>query len=469
MSEYKTTVGIEVHCELKSNSKMFSDSINNYGGVANTNVNEIDFALPGVLPTVNSYGIELGLKAALALNCEINKKVMFDRKNYFYPDLPKGYQITQARNPIGVNGYVEIEVDGVKKKVRIHDIHIEEDTCKSTHGDTKSYLDFNRNGVPLIEIVTEPDMENSKEAMAYLEKLRELLLYTNVSDCKMEEGSMRCDVNISVSNTDKLGTRTETKNIGSISSVGRCIEVESARQIAEIEAGNIIREETRRFSEAENRTILMRVKETGNDYRYFPEPDIPAFDIEDSYVESVRNSMEILPDERRKIYKEAGILDINIDKIIADKDISDYLLGLDCNLVIASNLLLGEIRENLNKNNITLLNSGLNKDNFIELVNLLDKKELTNKDAKEIIPSMLDGSVDLEKIVSDKKANSISSDELKTIINTIVDSNPNSIDDYKNGLDRAVKFLMGQVMKETKGKANPQEANQLLVEILNSK
>ena len=223
MSDYKTTVGIEVHCELKSNSKMFSDSINNYGGVANTNINEIDFALPGVLPTVNSYGIELGLKAALALNCEINKKVMFDRKNYFYPDLPKGYQITQARNPIGVNGYVEIEVDGVTKKIRIHDIHIEEDTCKSTHGDKKSYLDFNRNGVPLVEIVTEPDMANAKEAMAYLEKLRELLLYTNVSDCKMEEGSMRCDVNISVSNIDKLGTRTETKNIGSISSVGRCI------------------------------------------------------------------------------------------------------------------------------------------------------------------------------------------------------------------------------------------------------
>ena len=324
MSEYKTTVGIEVHCELKTNSKMFSNSINNYGGVANTNINEIDFALPGVLPTINSYGIELGLKAAIALNCEINKNVMFDRKNYFYPDLPKGYQITQARNPIGINGYVEIEVDGNKKKVRIHDIHIEEDTCKSTHGDTKSYLDFNRNGVPLIEIVTEPDMENAKEAMAYLEKLRELLLYTNVSDCKMEEGSMRCDVNISVSNTDKLGTRTETKNIGSISSVGRCIEVESARQISEIEAGNTIREETRRFSEAENRTILMRVKETGNDYRYFPEPDIPMFTLDDKYIESVRNNLEVLPTERRKIYKEAGIIDINIEKIIADKDISDY-------------------------------------------------------------------------------------------------------------------------------------------------
>ena len=291
MGEFKTKVGIEVHCELKTNSKMFSNAINNYGGLANTNISEIDFALPGTLPTINEYGIELGIKAALALNCTINKKVMFDRKNYFYPDLPKGYQITQARNPIGVNGYVEIEVDGVKKKIGIHDIHLEEDTAKSTHAEAKSYLDFNRCGVPLLEIVSEPDMDNEKEAMAYLEKLRELLLYTNVSDCKMEEGSMRCDVNISVSDTDKLGTRTETKNIGSISSVGRCILSEAKRQVEEIKAGNVIREETRRFSELENKTILMRVKETGNDYRYFPEPDIPSYIIEDSMIERVKSNM----------------------------------------------------------------------------------------------------------------------------------------------------------------------------------
>ena len=295
MSDYKKTVGIEVHCELKTNSKMFIDSINNYGGVANVNINEIDFALPGTLPTINSYGIELGIKAALALNCKINKKVVFDRKNYFYPDLPKGYQITQARNPIGVDGYVEIEVDGIKKKIGIHDIHLEEDTCKSTHAESKSYLDFNRNGVPLIEIVSEPDMNSEKEAMAYLEKLKELLLYTDVSDCKMEEGSMRCDVNVSVSKTEKLGTRTETKNIGSISSVGRAILVEADRQIGELEQGNTIQEETRRFDEKENRTILMRVKETGNDYRYFPEPDIPPYILEDEKIEAIKQNMPILP------------------------------------------------------------------------------------------------------------------------------------------------------------------------------
>lgn len=469
MNEYKTTVGIEVHCELKTNSKMFTDSINNYGGVANVNVNEIDFAMPGTLPCVNEYGIELGLKAALALNCEINKRVEFDRKNYFYPDLPKGYQITQARNPIGVNGYVEIEVDGIKKKIGIHDIHIEEDTCKSTHGNDKSYLDFNRNGVPLIEIVSEPDMENEKEAMAYLEKLKELLLYTNVSDCKMEEGSMRCDVNVSVSKTDKLGTRTETKNIGSISSVGRAIVVESKRQIELLEQGTTIQEETRRFDEKENRTILMRVKETGNDYRYFPEPDIPAFTLEDNYIEEVKNNMEILPNERRKIYLEAGINPINIEKIIANKDISDYLLGLNCNLVIASNLLLGEISAYLNRTNLKLEETKLNKEKFILLVEMLDKKEINNQIFKEIINILMETDENLNKIVENKKITSLSDDDLKNIVEKVVESNPNSIIDYKEGKDRAVKFLMGQIMKETKGSANPQLANELLISTLNTK
>lgn len=466
MNEYKTTVGIEVHCELKTNSKMFSDSINNYGGVANININEIDFALPGTLPCINEYGIELGLKAALALNCTINKKVMFDRKNYFYPDLPKGYQITQARNPIGVNGYVEIEVAGVKKKIGIHDIHIEEDTCKSTHAETKSYLDFNRNGVPLIEIVSEADMTNEKEAMAYLEKLKELLLYTNVSDCKMEEGSMRCDVNVSVSKTDKLGTRTETKNIGSISSVGRAIIAESKRQIAELEQGNIIQEETRRFDEKQDRTILMRVKETGNDYRYFPEPNIPPYTLEDSFIKRVKDNMEVLPDVRREIYLTAGINPVNIEKIIANKEISDYLLDMNCNLVIASNLLLGEISAYLNKTNKRLDESKLTKEKFTLLVDKLDKKEINNQIFKEIVVTLMETDEDLEKIVENKKINTLSDEELAIIVEKVISANPESIEDYKAGKDRAVKYLMGQIMKETKGSANPSLVNQILLDKL---
>lgn len=463
MSEYKTTIGIEVHCELKTNSKMFTDSVNNYGGVANVNVTEIDFALPGTLPCINEYGIELGLKAALALNCEINKNIVFDRKNYFYPDLPKGYQITQARNPIGVNGYVEIEIDGVKKKIGIHDIHIEEDTCKSTHADTKSFLDFNRSGVPLIEIVSEPDMDNEKEAMAYLEKLKELLLYTNVSDCKMEEGSMRCDVNVSVSKTDKLGTRTETKNIGSISSVGRAIISESQRQIAELEQGNQIQYETRRFDEKQDRTILMRVKESGNDYRYFPEPDIPPYTLEDSYIEKVKNNMEILPNTRRKIYLDAGINPVNIEKIIANKEISDYLLGLNCNLVIASNLLLGEVSAYLNRNNIHLEETKLSKEKFTLLVEKLDKKEINNQIFKEILVTLMETDEDLNKIVENKKISTLSNEELESIVEKVISANPESVEDYKQGKDRAIKYLMGQIMKETKGTTNPALVNEILL------
>lgn len=466
MSDYKKTVGIEVHCELKTNSKMFIDSINNYGGVANVNINEIDFALPGTLPTINSYGIELGIKAALALNCKINKKVVFDRKNYFYPDLPKGYQITQARNPIGVDGYVEIEVDGIKKKIGIHDIHLEEDTCKSTHAESKSYLDFNRNGVPLIEIVSESDMNSEKEAMAYLEKLKELLLYTDVSDCKMEEGSMRCDVNVSVSKTEKLGTRTETKNIGSISSVGRAILVEADRQIGELEQGNTIQEETRRFDEKENRTILMRVKETGNDYRYFPEPDIPPYILEDEKIESIKQNMPILPNKRREIYQEAGINPVNINKIIANKEISDYLLKVDGNLVIASNLLLGEIQAYLNKTGKNLLDTKLTYNKFNLLVEKLDKKEISNQVFKEIINTIMETDSDLEELIASKKVNELTTDELEKIVTEVILNNPDSITDYKLGKDRATKFLMGQIMKATKGSASPSQANEILLKKL---
>lgn len=466
MSDYKKTVGIEVHCELKTNSKMFIDSINNYGGVANVNINEIDFALPGTLPTINSYGIELGIKAALALNCKINKKVVFDRKNYFYPDLPKGYQITQARNPIGVDGYVEIEVDGIKKKIGIHDIHLEEDTCKSTHAESKSYLDFNRNGVPLIEIVSESDMNSEKEAMAYLEKLKELLLYTDVSDCKMEEGSMRCDVNVSVSKTEKLGTRTETKNIGSISSVGRAILVEADRQIGELEQGNTIQEETRRFDEKENRTILMRVKETGNDYRYFPEPDIPPYILEDEKIESIKQNMPILPNKRREIYQEAGINPVNINKIIANKEISDYLLKVDGNLVIASNLLLGEIQAYLNKTGKNLLDTKLTYDKFNLLVEKLDKKEISNQVFKEIINTIMETDSDLEELIASKKQKELTLEELEKIVTEVILNNPDSITDYKLGKDRAIKFLMGQIMKATKGSASPSQANEILLKKL---
>lgn len=466
MSDYKKTIGIEVHCELKTNTKMFSTSTNGYQSVANKNICAIDLAYPGTLPVVNKYAVKLALKAALLLNCKINKTMHFDRKNYFYPDLPKGYQITQARTPIGVDGYVEIEVDGNKKKIGIHDIHIEEDTAKSIHKDDKSYLDFNRAGVPLIEIVTKPDMTSSEEAMAYLEKLKEILFYANISDCKMEEGSMRCDVNVSISKDSNMGVRTETKNIGSISSVGCAINAEAKRQEEALENGGTIKEETRRFDEKLGKTILMRVKETGNDYRYFPEADIPYLVLTDEFIEDTKKTIPIMPDARREIYRKNNISDVNIEKIIQDKAISDYLLNFDdINLKIASNLLLGDIRAYLNKTGKKIEDTTLTTEKFKTVVNKLDNGEIPNKVFKDILTDLVETNKSFEEIIKDNNIETISdTSSLLQIVTSTLDNNEDSIIEYKNGHDRVLKFLMGQIMKETKGSANPALVNKILLE-----
>ncbi len=467
MSNYKTTVGIEVHAELKTKTKMFSGSANHYGKMANTCTNVIDLGYPGVLPRVNKEAIHLGLRAALVLNCHINKHMHFDRKNYFYPDNPKNYQITQNRTPIGVNGYVEINTENGPKKIRIHDIHIEEDTCKSIHSSDKSLLDFNRAGVPLVEIVTEADISSDKEAVLYLEKLRELLLYADVSDCKIEEGSMRCDVNVSVSNSDKLNTKVEVKNIGSISNVGVAIRYEEKRQIELYEKGEIFKEQTRRFDDKTMSTILMRIKETGNDYRYFPEPDIPYIDLSDEYIEKTKNDLPLSADERRTIYKNAGISDINVEKIIQNRVISDYLNKFDnINLVIASNLLLGDIAAYLNKTDLKLEETSLTDKKFVDLVNYLNEGKINSKIQKEILDDVMEQDKDIDEILKDHNVKEIGEDELVEIIQNILDNNTQSVNDYKNGNERAIKFLMGQIMKETKGNANPQLVTEKLKEML---
>jgi len=466
----KPTIGIEVHVELKSNAKVFSMSKNNFNDEANTNINVIDMGYPGALPRLNKGVIDNALKACLAFNCKINKEMHFDRKNYFYPDLPKGYQITQQDTPIGYDGYVEIEVDGVSKKIYLERIHIEEDTCKSIHT-TETLLNFNRAGVPLIEIVTKPCIENGREAMAYLEKLRETLLYLGVSDVKIEEGSMRCDVNVSVSNTDILGTKCEVKNIGSISNVGLAIDYEIKRQTIELEKGNKIVEQTRRFDDKTNTTILMRYKETGNDYRYFPEPDLPYIYLTDEEIEDARNNLGVLPDELRAKYSGLGINSNNLKTIISNKDICNFLESVidDCNPVVASNLLTGDVLSYLNKNFIKLEDTKLNKDNFVKLVNLLDKNTLSSKQGKEVILLILDTDKDVDTIIKENGYEQISDDSfIKDLIVKIVEENPSSVEDHKAGKDKAVKFLMGQVMKESKGKVNPALANSMLVEYLNT-
>ena len=467
---YTKTIGIEIHVELKTNTKIYSNSINGYGKTANSNVNVVDLGYPGTLPTLNDAVIRTALKAAIILNCDINKRMHFDRKNYFYPDLPKGYQITQAETPIGVNGYVDIDVNGETKRIRIHDIHIEEDTCKSIHYKHHSFLDFNRAGVPLVEIVTEADMHSAEEAMAYVEKLRELFLYADISDCKIEEGSMRCDVNISISKTDELGVRAEIKNIGSISSVGKAINREAARQEELLENGKEVTFATYRYDEKKDETIMMRVKEAGNDYRYFPEPDIPFVELDDEIIKEVTESIPMLASERRKIYVQRGISELNANKIIQNRDISDYLnnfLDTDINLVQASNLLLGDISAYLNKEEKSIFNTKLDTNKFIDVVNKLDKGEINSKVFKDILVDLMEKEDNVDEIISSKGIKIISDpEELKKIVLTILENNQNSVNDYKNGNERAIKFLMGQIMKETKGSANPELVNKLLEEEL---
>ena len=465
---YKKTIGIEVHCELKTKEKLFSPSLNNYGSLANLNANIIDLGYPGTLPTLNKEAILLAIRACKVLNCKIRKIQHFDRKNYFYPDNPKNFQITEERTPIGYDGYVEINDDGITKKIEILEMHIEEDTSKSIHSKETTLLDFNRAGVPLIEIVTKPCIHTAKEATLYLEKLRELLLYANVSDCKIEEGSMRCDANISISKTDTLGTKIEVKNIGSITNVGLAIEYEGKRQAEILDAGEKLQEETRRYDAKLDKTILMRVKETGNDYRYFPEPDIPYLVLTDEMIEEVTKTIPVSADIRRKKYQEAGINEININKLIANKDLSDYLEEFtNLNLKTASNLLLGDIQAYLNKVNKSILETKLTKDKMIKLVSYLDDGKISHKNFKDIVLDIMETDKEIDTILEEKGIQNVVDNTLVLeIIEKVLKDNENVVLDYKNGNDRSLKFLMGQVMKESKGSVNPKLANDLLIEKL---
>ena len=475
MSNYIPTIGIEVHVELKTNSKIFSNSKNGYGMGANSLTNVIDLGYPGTLPTLNEEVINIAIKAATVLHCKIRKMMHFDRKNYFYPDNPKNYQITQSRTPIGYDGYVEIEINDTKKKIEIEEIHIEEDTCKSAHRKDVTLLDFNRAGVPLIEIVTKPCISSGEEAKLYIEKLRETLLYANISDCKIEEGSMRCDANVSIrkEQKDPFGTKVEIKNIGSISNVKLSIEKEIIRQQKLYEKNEAFKEQTRRFDSKLNDTVLMRVKETGNDYRYFPEPDIPYLYLTDEQIEEVIKAIPMLPDERRKLYKEKSISKVNSEKLIAHPELSDFLNELietNLDFQTASNLLLGDISSYLNKGNKTLKETKLTKEKFTDLVEKVTDRTLTSKNVKDLLTDILEKDQSINELIEENNISNITDNSiLKEIIQEILDNNEESIKDYISGHDRALKYLMGQVMKKTKGSADPLLANNLLKEELESR
>jgi aspartyl-tRNA(Asn)/glutamyl-tRNA(Gln) amidotransferase subunit B len=474
MKKLVPTIGIEVHAELKTKSKVFSSSLNAYGEVANSKTNVIDLGYPGTLPTLNKEVIDLAIKACIATNCDIAPVMYFDRKNYFYPDLPKGYQITQQATPIGSNGYVEIEINGTKKKIGIERLHIEEDTSKSIHEGESTLLDFNRAGIPLIEIVSKPVIESAEEAVLYLEKLRELLLYAEVSDVKIEEGSMRCDANISLKEVDSniFGTKNEVKNIGSISSVKLAINYEIERQSKMLEDGETIQEQTRRYDEKKGSTVLMRMKESSNDYRYFPEPDIPYFYIDKTLIENIKAKMPLLPDEIRQKYQALGINDIAIKALIAHKDVAAFLkniINLGVNHIISANLLTGDVLSYLNKHSITIDKTKLDENNFSDLVKLLDTGEISSKMGKELLNDLIIHGGNVAEIVSEKGLKQISDiDSIRKLIQQVINANSGVVEDYRNGNERSLKYLIGQVMKESKGQANPKILNDILLEELSN-
>ena len=473
----ESVIGLEVHAELKTNAKMYSTTPVEYGAAPNTNTNVIDFGYPGALPVVNRGAIEYGIKAALALNCKINQFTHFDRKHYFYPDNPKAYQITQDKYPIGYDGYIEIEVDGQTKKIEIERIHIEEDAGKNTHADDGySYVDLNRQGTPLIEIVSRADMRTPDEAAAYLEALRQILQFTGVSDVKMEEGSMRCDANISLRpyGSEKFGTKTELKNLNSISNVRKGLIFEQLRQEKLIFAGETLQQETRRYDDSTGKTILMRVKETASDYRYFPEPDLPNYYIEDAWIDEIKQSLNALPKERRERYiNDLGLPEYDAKVLTLTVEMSDFFeatIEHDVDAKQVANWLMSDVSAYLNENKTTLAEIGLTPDNLAELIMLIKDGTISSKMAKKVFVMLAKEGGSAKKLVEEKGLIQLSDPaQLQPIVKGIVDEHPESVELFKKGKERAVGFLVGQVMKATKGQANPGIVNKLIKEELQSR
>ncbi|PKG25136.1 Asp-tRNA(Asn)/Glu-tRNA(Gln) amidotransferase subunit GatB [Niallia nealsonii] len=469
--EFETVIGLEVHVELKTKSKIFSSSPNHFGADPNTNTTVVDLGYPGVLPVLNKKVVDYAMKASMALNCEIATDTKFDRKNYFYPDNPKAYQISQFDKPIGEHGWIEIEVDGYKKKIGITRVHMEEDAGKLNHENGYSLVDFNRQGTPLIEIVSEPDIRTPNEAYAYLEKLKSIIQYTDVSDCKMEEGSLRCDANISIRpvGQEEFGTKTELKNLNSFNFVRKGLEYEEKRQREVVTAGGVIEQETRRFDEATSKTLLMRVKEGSDDYRYFPEPDLLDLYIDEDWKARIRAEIPELPDARKKRYiEELGLPEYDANVLTVTKEMADFfeetvVKGADAKL--ASNWLMGDVSAYINAEQKELAEVALTPENLAGMIKLIENGTISSKIAKVVFKELIEKGGSAEIIVKEKGLVQISDEgALLKIIGEALDNNPQSIEDFKNGKQKAIGFLVGQIMKATKGQANPQVLNKLLVQ-----
>ena len=469
---YKTVIGLEVHCELKSNSKNFSAAKNTYSTMPNSNVSAIDLAFPGVLPVVNKQAVRNSIKMALAMNCQVPEYLTFERKNYFYPDLPKGYQITQFKHPIGTNGYVMINVNGVDKKIEIIDTHLEEDTASLDHYNTHSLLDYNRCGVPLLETVTGPCMNSADEAVTFLETLRSIFLYCDTSYARSDRGQIRCDVNISLmeENSKEFGTRVEIKNINSFSSVREAIECEVERQTNILNNGGTIQQETRRYDESAKTTYLMRSKEDALDYKYFTDPNLPPVLIEHDWVMEIKEEIPTLQYERTQKYiNNYGISRKDAYTIVKEKEISDYydeciILGGDP--VLVCNWLTGSVIGNMNKLSMNIKDITLSPKMLVELIQLINNGKISGKQGKEVLEKSLETGKEPSVLVSEMGLSQITDEtEIRTIIKEVINENLHLVEDYKNG-KRVFDYFIGQIMKKTRGRANPVITSRILKEEL---
>ena len=474
--DYEVVIGLEVHAELSTKTKIFCSCPTEFGGEPNTHCCPVCMAMPGALPVLNKKVVEYAIKAGLATNCDIARISKNDRKNYFYPDLPKSYQISQFDMPLCTKGYVEIETEKGPKRIGLVRIHIEEDAGKLNHDEfgRGSLVDLNRSGVPLIEIVSEPDMRSTKEVESYLKKLKSILEYIEVSDCKMQEGSLRADVNVSVrkKGDKEFGTRTEMKNMNSFRSITRAIEYEAMRQVEVIEQGGKIYQETLRWDEVSGKTFSMRDKENAQDYRYFPEPDLGIIKISDEMIENIKKTLPEMPESRKERYiKEFKLPEYDSNILTSSKYLSDLFEKATekChNPKAVSNWIMTDITRILNEKEQEPNEIPFKAEDLGKLVELIDKGTISSKIAKQVLEEMFENPKDPEAIIREKGWIQISDEgAIKEVVTKILEANPASIADFKAGKDRALGFLVGQAMKETRGKANPQMLNKMFLEELN--
>ncbi len=474
--DYEVIIGLEVHAELSTNTKIYCGCTTKFGADPNTHCCPICTGMPGVLPVLNEKVVEYAVKMGLATNCHIARFSKQDRKNYFYPDLPKAFQTSQYDLPLCEHGYLEFKVNGEDKKVGITRIHIEEDAGKLIHdaytGDT--LVDMNRCAVPLIEIVSEPDIRSADEAVTYMQTLKSILEYLEICDCKMQEGSLRCDVNLSVrkKGDTKFGTRTETKNLNSFRSISRAIEFETNRQIEELENGGTIYQETRRFDDAKGIGYAMRTKEDAHDYRYFPEPDLAPIVLSEEYISNLEKTLPELPHIRRERYiNEYSLPEYDADQLTMSKEVADYFektTNICKNPKTVANFIMTDFTKMLNEAEITIGQSKIKEEDLAALIMLMDKGTISSAIAKKVFRKMFETGKDPKVIVEEEGLVQVTDENaIKEVVVKIIDANPQSVSDYKAGKDKAIGYLVGQIMRETKGKANPQIVNKLLLEILN--